>query len=97
MIGINIWRHMAKAQQVSGMLKGFITGIGINNLSNNGFLEAEVKMVIEGRDSNQVFKEIKEAVDPGDVIVKCRHCGQYGAVKCPCPMCGAPIDPEDNK
>ena len=26
---------------------------------------------------------------------KCGHCGQYGAVFCECPKCGAPIDPKD--
>lgn len=26
-------------------------------------------------------------------ITKCQHCGQYGAVFCACPKCGAPIDP----
>ena len=28
------------------------------------------------------------------VLRKCAHCGQYGAVQCACPHCGAPIDPE---
>lgn len=26
-------------------------------------------------------------------LVKCRHCGQWGAVYCACAHCGAPIDP----
>ena len=26
-------------------------------------------------------------------LTKCRHCGQWGAVYCPCAHCGAPIDP----
>ena len=26
-------------------------------------------------------------------LVKCRHCGQWGAVYCACRYCGAPIDP----
>lgn len=26
-------------------------------------------------------------------ITKCQHCGQWGAVFCACPKCGAPIDP----
>jgi hypothetical protein len=29
---------------------------------------------------------------PRKVIVKCQHCGQYGARKTACPHCGAPID-----
>lgn len=28
-----------------------------------------------------------------DVIVKCSHCGQWGAVKTACKTCGAPVDP----
>ena len=27
------------------------------------------------------------------VLKKCIHCGQWGAVMCACPACGAPIDP----
>jgi hypothetical protein len=26
-------------------------------------------------------------------LIKCRHCGQWGAAFCPCRHCGAPIDP----
>lgn len=26
-------------------------------------------------------------------LVKCRHCGQWGAAYCACLQCGAPIDP----
>lgn len=29
------------------------------------------------------------------VLEKCSHCGQYGAVMCACPSCGAPIDPKE--
>ncbi len=28
----------------------------------------------------------------GQVVVKCGHCGQWGARKCACKFCGAPID-----
>lgn len=28
---------------------------------------------------------------PGDVIVKCGHCGQWAAVKTSCRYCGAPV------
>ena len=27
-------------------------------------------------------------------LIKCKHCGQWGAVSCACAHCGAPIDPE---
>lgn len=26
-------------------------------------------------------------------LIKCRHCGQWGAAYCACRYCGAPIDP----
>jgi hypothetical protein len=29
------------------------------------------------------------------VLEKCSHCGQWGAVMCACPHCGAPIDPKE--
>lgn len=29
----------------------------------------------------------------GNVLEKCQHCGQWGAVMCQCRHCGAPIDP----
>ncbi len=29
---------------------------------------------------------------PGKVILKCKHCGQWGVVKTPCVHCGAPIN-----
>lgn len=28
-----------------------------------------------------------------EVLKKCKYCGQWGAVMCACPACGAPIDP----
>ena len=28
---------------------------------------------------------------PLKVIIKCQHCGQWGAKKCACKHCGAPI------
>jgi hypothetical protein len=29
--------------------------------------------------------------DPGNVIIKCAHCHQWGARKCACKHCGAPM------
>lgn len=28
-----------------------------------------------------------------EVLKKCTHCGQWGAIMCACRSCGAPIDP----
>lgn len=29
---------------------------------------------------------------PGDVLVRCQWCGQWGARKCTCPKCGGAIE-----
>lgn len=29
---------------------------------------------------------------PGDVVIKCQYCGQWGARKCKCPSCGGAIE-----
>jgi hypothetical protein len=28
---------------------------------------------------------------PDKVLLRCKYCGQYGAIYCACPSCGAPI------
>ena len=42
------------------------------------------------------LSELKDAdfdeLLPGKSIIKCRHCGQWGARKCDCKYCGAAID-----
>ena len=41
--------------------------------------------------SPETIDAIRKALDYGDVIVKCAHCGQFGAVKTSCRYCGAPV------
>lgn len=36
--------------------------------------------------------DIEDYLPVGDVIIKCKHCGQWGARQCECKKCGAPID-----
>jgi hypothetical protein len=38
-----------------------------------------------------VGKDFSEYVSPRKVIIRCSHCGQWGAVKCACKHCGAPM------
>lgn len=33
-----------------------------------------------------------QMVMPGKVIIKCGHCGQFGAIRTACKHCGAPIN-----
>lgn len=40
------------------------------------------------------LRELRRLVSPQRVLVKCRACGQWGAVMTPCRHCGSPIDPE---
>lgn len=43
-----------------------------------------------------VVKAVKNAIGLYDrVLEKCSFCGQWGAVMCECPKCGAPIDPKE--
>lgn len=40
--------------------------------------------------AKQVFDMMYGHYAP-DVILKCQHCGQWGALGCPCKQCGGPI------
>lgn len=41
----------------------------------------------------RLIAQIKKELGIDRVLEKCTHCGQWGAVMCACPHCGAPIDP----
>lgn len=46
-------------------------------------------------DLETIAGEVKRIIGVYDrVLEKCGHCGQWGAVMCSCPQCGAPIDPK---
>jgi len=39
-----------------------------------------------------LYRKDWDDIFPSNSVVKCRHCGQWGARKCECKYCGAPID-----
>lgn len=41
------------------------------------------------------MRYIKDALGYGTAVVKCKHCGQWAAIKTACVHCGAPVDPEE--
>jgi hypothetical protein len=44
---------------------------------------------------NQVTEAVKKSLGYLEKpLIKCRHCGQWGAAYCACAYCGAAIDPE---
>lgn len=43
-------------------------------------------------DANHLIYEPWGDLFPGRVIVKCVHCGQWGARKTVCKHCGAPVE-----
>jgi hypothetical protein len=55
--------------------------------------ELEINMVVFG---NPNPREIMEAdfdeLFPSKAVVECGHCGQWGARKCACKHCGAPVN-----
>lgn len=38
-----------------------------------------------------IAERVKAMLDYGPVLLKCEHCGQWGAKYCACKHCGAPI------
>lgn len=60
----------------------------------------EFPVQAKGVTGKTTLKSIKESIKKElgymvRVLEKCKHCGQYGAVMCACPHCGAPIDPAE--
>ena len=43
---------------------------------------------------DSIVESVKKSMGLDRVLEKCGHCGQWGAVMCACPQCGAPIDPQ---
>ena len=41
---------------------------------------------------HHLLNEEWDNIFPGNVIVKCSHCGQFAARKTACKYCGAPIE-----
>ena len=52
----------------------------------------DYKSMSKFAESMRVGNDLSDFLPVGDVIVKCDHCGQWGARKMSCKSCGAPID-----
>lgn len=70
---------------------------GITEMSVHHGVGEAVKIQVElvaapGYDPHHLLSEKWDDMFPGNVIVKCSHCGQYAARKTSCKSCGAPVD-----
>lgn len=71
--------------------------IGITNMRIEHGVNEPVRIQLElvakpGYDPHHLLSEKWEDTFPGNVVVKCSHCGQWAARKTPCKSCGAPVD-----
>lgn len=55
--------------------------------------ETALFLDVDGESVNlsEFIKNVKESLGQSPVIVKCVHCGQWGAKYCACRYCGAPV------
>ena len=68
------------------------TGLSVNPLSVNPLFDVSNDTTLGG----ELIGKIKQALGYLEKpLVKCSHCGQWGAVYCECVKCGAPIDPKE--
>ena len=72
-----------------------LTDVNVDYSANNiGLTRIRAEFVAnEDFDIRDFVKTDFAQIFPNKPIVKCAHCGQWGAVMCACPQCGAPIDP----
>lgn len=62
--------------------------------SPQDFLRVRLELAVtEDFNPNNLY-EFKDWDDmfPGNVVVRCQYCGQWGARKCICPQCGGAIE-----
>lgn len=66
--------------------------------SSSGEVEASTLKAVEidlaTKGLKKLAAQLAEHMQPQKVIVKCGHCGQWGAAMTACRHCGSPIDPE---
>ena len=66
------------------------------SIEYNGFGKANFEFAGDVNDLGELTHSLIDNklsdMFPGKVIVKCKHCGQWGARKTECIKCGAPID-----
>lgn len=70
---------------------------GITNMQINYDMHDATRISLElvaapNYDAFHLQNEKWDELFPGNAIVKCGHCGQWGARKTACKYCGAPID-----
>lgn len=71
--------------------------LGISEMQVNHSVDAVTEIQLRlfaypGYDPTHLLNEDWSDMFPGDAIVKCRYCGQFGARKTACKSCGASID-----
>ena len=73
----------------SGLYFGNNTGV----LNSNWNTTADLTLDVDGEEVSlsEFIKGVKESLGQSPVILKCGHCGQWGAKFCACRYCGAPI------
>jgi len=77
----------------------FLDGRPMSVYDSDGFVSYEVhERLRKKRQASRRRKMPRPApawyVLPANPLVKCLHCGHWGAVYTPCRHCGAPVDPE---
>lgn len=57
--------------------------------------EIQGTLMVGDIDVESTLRKLLKQQTEQDVIVKCKACGQWAAVKTPCVHCGSPVDPPD--
>ena len=70
---------------------GFALASVYDGILQNGITSGDSGVLHVDKFSPETIEGLRKALDYGDVIVKCSHCCQFGAVKTACRFCGAPI------
>lgn len=75
----------------------FDSGIFID-ANNSGAIawndvSSDISLDVDGESVNlsEFIKSVKESLGQSPVLLKCSHCGQWGAKYCSCRYCGAPV------
>lgn len=59
-------------------------------MSKYATLDASI-LIEMGDGVHEIMEHLRDYLPPGDVIIKCSHCGQWAARKTACHYCGAPV------
>jgi hypothetical protein len=94
-VGVSVDELSAATMEVAKHMTNGI--IGVRNMKVEHKMSEPVTIDLElvaypGYDATHLINEKWGELFPGNSIIKCRHCGQWGARKCACKYCGAPIE-----